>query len=250
MSNELVSPDDREKAFEYERQKALRLARFFTGIAGTKRTDWGISVGHAFQGLIEGRGLQTLSDEFEYYEELGRIKKDFRSSEASQMCFVELLKFLEQDIPDPQRLDLLKKIYIVAATEDKSDKNSPLPLQFMQIARSLNAGEILVLFTLRKLGGQEVKLRTELIKKLSHESGLQYDGLIELPYSKLVEMKLVHNIDEMSLAVTGKIILIRELIEPLGNAFCEYVEHYDSLKTEQEACTNPTRRELPRSRNL
>jgi len=69
MDEEMVSLDELQKSFGYERKNALQLARFFTGIAGTKRTDWGTSVGHAFQGLIEGRFLQTLSDEFTFFEE-------------------------------------------------------------------------------------------------------------------------------------------------------------------------------------
>lgn len=225
MSEEFVSLDDvREKAFEYEQQKALQVARFFTGIAGTQRTDWGMSVGRAFQGLIEGKFIQTLSNEVKYFEEQGRIKKDFRSSDTSQMCFAELLKFLEQDIPDPQRLDLLKKIYIVAATEEKSERNSPLPLQFMQLARMLNAGELLVLFSAYQIRNVAIDSQHEFVKLLIDKTGLMFEDLVSRHFDELFKKRLMRE----KMPGTGGATSIKSLMEPFGLAFCEYVEYYDS----------------------
>jgi len=141
------------------------------------------------------------------------------------MCFTELLKFLEQDIPDPQRLELLKKIYIVAATEEKSTKESPLPVQYMQMARSLSAGELLVLFSAYRI--KDIAFADSqgtFTVLLTNESQLIYGSLVFQYFERLFEKGLLKKIQPGFGNQP-----INKLIDPFGLAFCEYIEYYDLI---------------------
>lgn len=227
----MISLEDREKAMRYYQDKLLNLTEFFTGLASANRSQWFNSVGHAVQGLLAGEFLETLRNDYEKYRKAGKIKEDFRSSHLNKACFTELLRFLEQEIPDQERFDLLKKIYIVTATEDKTKRMSPLPLQFMQIARALTPGEILVLFAAFRIGGRDVRDQDEYISLLTQESGLQYSELTYLNFENL----FVKNLLKKHSGSRSVPLVIRDyLITPLGKAFCDYVSHYDELDTIRE----------------
>lgn len=139
---------------------------------------------------------------------------------------------MEQEIPDQERFDLLKKIYIVTATEEKTERMSPLPLQFMQIARTLTPGETLVLFAAFRNGGREVGGQSQYIDLLTQESGLQYAELTRKNFEDLFAKDLLK---KHSGVLASQPLLIREnLITPLGKAFCDYVSHYDELDSMRE----------------
>jgi len=52
---------------------------------------------------------------------------------------------LEKVIPDELRFSIIKRVFLVAATESVSDRNSLLPQQYMKICKKLESGEIMVL---------------------------------------------------------------------------------------------------------
>lgn len=213
MEKGIIPQSRYEKALEYSKEKILPIAEFFTGVACSSRSDWGRSVGHIVQGVIGGRGLSNLQKEVECYIDAGRIKKDFVTSIQGERCLVELLKFLEQEIPDHDRLELLRRIYIVSATEELHNRESPLPLQFMQIARSLTQGEIIVLFTAYRIDRTGSSMLREHFDLFVEETSLKYSELVLQHIQSLSEKRLLRQ--------DGKMMTI------MGRAFCEFVSYYD-----------------------
>ncbi|GMB00940.1 hypothetical protein [Pelosinus sp. IPA-1] len=224
---DLISQEQLKQASQYYKDKMLVTAQFFTGLISSKRSEMIQSVGHAIQGMFSGKFLETLEKEFKYYIDAGKIKDDYIKSDQNLMCFIELLRSLEQDLPDPSRLELLKKIYIVTATEDKSSRESPLPLQFMQMAKELTSGEILVLFAAYNLEGISVSSQSEFIIKLITKSGLEYAEIVTKVHQSLFEKNYLKSVRTEAILNP---ILIRDLFTPLGRAFCDYVVHYDIIE--------------------
>jgi len=145
-------PENEIHKAEFQKETSDVLARTIsgiaegvTGIAASQREDLILSVGHIFQRMRAGQFLGTLKREWDKYKGKGRIKPDYESTEQHKSSLQELLSFLDKDAPDELRFSLLKKIFLIAATETASNRDSHLPLQYMQIARTLTSGEILVL---------------------------------------------------------------------------------------------------------
>jgi hypothetical protein len=208
----------------------------FTGIASSRREDLVRSVGFVLQGLTAGRFLDTFRKEWQDYREKGRIKDDYESTEQCRSCLQELLDFLDKDLPDEQRFNVLKQIFLVAATEEASDRNSYLPLQYMQISRALTAGEVLVLNTAYRIAiKQPNRMSNDMVvahwqKVIAKESGLTYPELVEVHENGLAEKNLIYkrtptgrpDIDRYE-AKLGEHFRLTNL----GFTICSYIDHHN-----------------------
>lgn len=140
-----------------------------TGVASSEKKELYLSVGHLLQAVRKGKFLSQFLTEWNQYRDKGRIKEDYPNTEQHYTCIQEILDFLDSDPPEEIRFDILKKIFLVAATEKVSDRNSFLPQQYMKLCRTLSSGEILVLSTTYKISKQKYVERSaaEWLKKIA-----------------------------------------------------------------------------------
>ena len=173
------------------------LVEGITGIAASEKKEICLSVGHLLQGLRKGKFLSQFLTEWNQYRAKGRIKEDYQNTEQHYTCIQEILNFLDSEPPEEIRFDILKKIFLVAATEKVTDRNSLLPQQYMKVCRTLSSGEIIVLSTAYKLS-QVSKLEygkynsaDEWLKKIAEESGLIHPELVEIHEEELMKKHLL-----------------------------------------------------------
>jgi len=208
------------------------LAEGLTGLAASERKELVFSVGHIFQSLLKGQFLSQLMNEWNDYREKGRIKDDYLGTEQYRACLQEMLDFLDKDTPDDLRFTFLKKIFLTAATEKISKRDSFLPQQYMHICRRLTSGEVIVLKTtyeITKAGGSDTleKSAKAWLNKVADESGLKYPELIEIHERELMEKNLLMNrrhSDRSGISLGGHYRLTG-----LGFEICQFIEHYDEL---------------------
>ena len=202
------------------------LVEGITGIAASEKRELCLSVGHILQALRERKFLSQLLKEWNQYRDKGRIKEDYQTTEQHYTCIQEILDFLDSDPPEEIRFDILKKIFLVAATEKVSDRNSFLPQQYMKLCRTLSSGEILVLSTTYKISKQKYVERSaaEWLKKIALESGLVHPELVEIYEEELMKKHLlsprVHS-DRSGINVNPHFRLTS-----LGFDICNYIENY------------------------
>ncbi len=226
--NEIQKAEFQAPTSDVIRRTLVQLTQGLTGIAASQKHEVILSVGRIFQAMIAGQLLDTFLREWENYREKGRIEEDYESTEQHRSCLQELLTFLDKDAPDELRFSVLKKIFLVAATEDASDRNSHLPLQYMQIARTLTSGEILVLsaeyIVTRKRELWEGKAHTAQawLDIIAEVSGLEHPELVEKHEEELVKKKLLLlRADHSTVDLRTHLRLTK-----LGYEFCRYIENY------------------------
>jgi len=168
-----------------------------TGVAASEKKELYLSVGHLLQAVRKGKFLSQLLKEWNQYRDKGRIKEDYQNTEQHYTCIQEILNFLDSEPPEEIRFDILKKIFLVAATEKVTDRNSFLPQQYMKLCRTLSSGEIVVLSTAYKLSQvskrEPVKYNSaaEWLKKIAEESGLIHPELVEIHEEELMKKHLL-----------------------------------------------------------
>jgi hypothetical protein len=209
----------------------LALAEGITGIAASDKKDLILSVGHIFQSLRKGQFLSRLSFEWNNFREKGKIKDDYQKSEQHYTCLQELLDFLDNDSPDEVRFDVLKKIFLVAASEDVTDRDSLLPNQYMKVCRSLTSGEVIVLSTAYKIakrGYQEFTGASEWLKMIAEDSGLVHRELVEVHEDSLLEKRLLtpRRLGDRS----GVTVNPHFRLTQLAFAICQYVDKYEEIR--------------------
>jgi hypothetical protein len=216
-----------------------------TGIAASERRELALSVGHIFQSLIKGQFLSRLGIEWDSYREKGRIKDDYIDTEQHRSCLQEVLAFLDNDCPDEIRFEVMKKVFLVAATETVSDRNSLLPYQFLRLCRGMSSGEVIVLNATYRIAksGQVPDLAgaTQWLDAIAKESGLGHASLVEIYEEDLIKKRLLSR--RLHSDRSGVATKPHFRLTSLGFELCDYVASYDSPSEEAEHLDSPDRGE-------
>ena len=148
-----------------------------------------------------------------------------------------MLDFLDKDSPDELRFSVLKKIFLVAATETQSSRDSLLPQQFMRLCRALGAGEVVVLSATYQIAQNDVaaqKIATtkdttahKWLATIAENSGLKYPELVEIHERNLIEKNLLTNreVADRSGVSLGK----HYRLTGLGYEICHFLEVYEGI---------------------
>jgi hypothetical protein len=190
-----------------------------------------LSASRIFQGFVKGRVLEQLRVEWDELKEKGKIKDDYESTSQHRDCLLELLKILDNDCPDELRFQTLKKIFLTAATEKVSDRNSLLPYQYLKLCREMTSGEIIVLQTIYKLTSQpDIKRENNSaavwLRAVADASGLIHTSLVEIHEAELMKKYLL----------TGRLHGDRSGVEckphyrltELAYDFCKFINDYSN----------------------
>ena len=157
------------------------------------------SIGYILQSFRGGKFLNAFKHEWEQFRKEGRIPDGYIDSDQHQECMQDLLDYLDEPGPDQKRFDILKKILLHAATEEKSSRDSSLPQQYMKIVKSLTSGEAIVLFSTYRLsnGASAINSSRGLseahhwLSTVAQESGLKYPELVESHEKRLIDKHLL-----------------------------------------------------------
>lgn len=214
----------------------LCLAEGITGIAASDRKELAFSVGHIFQSLRKGQFLSKFLAEWNAYREKGRIPKDYQETEQHHTCLQELLEFLDHDSPDEIRFETLKRVFLVAATETVSDRNSLLPYQFLRLCRGMSSGEIIVLNTTYQIAKSrqmpDVSGANQWLDAIAKESGLGHASLVEIYEEDLIKKHLLSR--RLRTDSSGVAAKPHFRLTSLGFELCDYIASYDSAAEEAQ----------------
>ena len=207
------------------------LAEGLTGIATSSRNDLILSVSHTFQKMRGGRFLSSFLEEWNRYRDKGKVKDDYQYSEQHHVCLQELLEFLDKDSPDEVRFKILKQIFLVAASEEASDRDSFLPQEFMKIARSLTDGEVLLLTSVWHVASthegdyEQHYSAAQWIDEVTNASGMKHKSLVEIHEQGLMDKRLLSQ--RLHGDRSGVKVWPHYRLTDLGYDFCRFISQYE-----------------------
>jgi len=204
-----------------------------TGALAAGKAGWFLAGGRIVQGMLKGRLFEQWSKEVKKLCETGRIPEDFVEKKYGFQTWVELMRIIDDESPDADRLEALKAMFFavnkVGATEGKKIK----AYQLWQIAKQLSSGELLLLRTAYLERSQYASQATHpsyvssysnwasyMAKAIGHDS----QGLIDLHEKKPTEIGLLtaRTYDDRS-GIDGQNARLSEL----GLMFCSNIETYE-----------------------
>jgi len=217
-------------------EETLRsLVEGITGIAASNKSRLMLSLGHILQRIRSGNFLSQVLKEWSYFKEKGKIKDDYQYTEQHYNCLHEMLDSLEKDIPEDIRFQLLKKIFLVASTEQFSSRDSVLPQQYMKICRTLSSGAILLLITNYEISFEEgwKKDRKKYssstwIKQMQDRCILHNEELVEIYEEELEKKRLL--LPRIYSDRSGVRIGDQFRLTKLGFEICEYLSNYEKIE--------------------
>lgn len=185
-------------------------------------------------GLTEG-----ISQEWNYLVKKGVIKDEF--SPKMNYCILELLNFLENEMPDEERFQVMKKILLVAASESEEEREKHTPHTYMKIIKQLSSEEILIMNSIYNVfknkknkiddlkntnNGRNSVFLDEWFNLMVSESGLKHKELVAIQEQKLIDKQLIS-----SRVSRGEMIRIDEnfRLTSLGLGIWDYIGKYNKL---------------------
>src|SRR5437870_13719786 len=100
------------------------IAEVITAALAADRKDWILMAGHIVQGVLKGELFPQVSREIKELREKGKIPEDFADKEKYKYGFrswVDLLKTIDDEPPDADRLEALMAMFYGANTVNATD---------------------------------------------------------------------------------------------------------------------------------
>jgi hypothetical protein len=94
---------------------------------------------------LTGRALEQFAQEIKGFREKGKIPDDWAEKSKGYQTWVELLRVIDEESPDEERLDAMKAMFFAVNSISSVDAERIIAYQLFQIAKRLNSNELLVL---------------------------------------------------------------------------------------------------------
>jgi hypothetical protein len=236
FNEEIILPQNADELAKFMDQPLTAIAEAITGALASGPKSWTVMTGHIVQGMLKGKLLPQACREIKELRDKGKISDDFAEKKYGFKSWVDLLKTIDEETPDDDKLEALKAMFYSVNKTNVQDKEQVLNYQLFQIAKRLTSGELLTLRAVYKLyrSGRCSNGTTETLKNwaaqvsqfadhgslnfvMRHEGKLSQEGLIteqiqvgSAPFVR--ENQNIWNKD-------GRITV-------LGIQFCENIETY------------------------
>lgn len=145
MKNKLIKLNDIKSVMGFLKEPTIKIAEVLTGILVSDISDRKLSAGKLIQATIKGNLLTQLGREIEKYREAGEIKEDFFATDKNRISLYELLKFLDENVPDEVLFKAVKSIFFSGIGKNATQQDEVLAYEFLNTAKKLSGTEVLIL---------------------------------------------------------------------------------------------------------
>jgi len=243
--SEITKFNDVKSVMKFLQQPTVKIAEGLTGILASPMQDWKLSAGKIVQAIVKGSLLTQLGREFQYYINKGKIKEDYLATDKNRMSLNELLKFVDEDVPDEIRFNAMKSIFLTSVSKKSTRMDEELAYQFMQICKKLSSGEILVLKAAFDICNGNIRkgmLKPDLsitradlwFDAIANQISHGTPGLVEHHEEHLITLKLIAKRSQPPNFSTTQDTFIRSghfRLTPLGHRLCEFITKYEKIIT-------------------
>lgn len=146
--SDAILPQNADELAKFMDQPLTAIAETLTSALAAGPKAWTLMTGHIVQGLLKGKLFQQVCQEIKDLREQGKIPNDFADEKKYKYGFkswVELLKVIDEETPDADRLDALKAMFYGVNETNATDVDRTVNYQIFQIAKKLSSGELLLM---------------------------------------------------------------------------------------------------------
>lgn len=145
MRDKLIKLNNIKGVMDFLREPTVKIAEALTGVLASDMSDWKLSAGKIVQATVKGNLLTQLGREIKKYREIGKIKEDFFATDKNRASLYELLKFLDENVPDEVLFRAIKSIFFSGVSKNATQYDEALAYEFLNTAKKLSGTEVLIL---------------------------------------------------------------------------------------------------------
>lgn len=216
-------------------QPLSMIAEVVTGLLADGPRQIAVSGAKIAQGALKGHMFEQVAREVQDWRAKGKIDENFGDTKYGYQSWVELLTIIDNECPDPDRLEALKAMFFSVNQVNAADAEKVLAYQLFQIAKELTSSQLLLLkacYELGKLGAiQDVAskkrgslgvTRSEWIELVKKQLGHDVRALIVRDEEALQKLHLLNQEPNPSSAIS----VADGRLTDLGAQFCQNIENY------------------------
>lgn len=201
-----------------------------TGFLKVDKQGLRLKLGYFGQSLLQGNAQDQINREIKELRGSGRIR-DFTEDVNGTTTWVELMKEIDDTVPDNDKLEAMKILFIEANRPNATDQDRMLNYQLFQIAKKLDSGKLLILNACYAMRGEvgspgawTIQRWADLVaKKLGH--GLT--ALVIKDEAALMELGLLSLRSDSTVSVDRQSASIKDgRLTDLGVRLCETIRNY------------------------
>jgi len=143
--SDVILSENADDLAKFMEQPLTAIAEAVTGALAAGPQAWTVSTGHIVQSLLKGKLFPQLAREIKELREKGKILSDYAEKKNGFQSWVELLRIIDEETPDEEKLDALKAMFYAMNKIGIEDSERILNYQLFQIAKKLSSGQLLLL---------------------------------------------------------------------------------------------------------
>lgn len=233
---EIIPFRDSESLAKFMEQSLIISAEAVTGALALGHSDAILVGGRLVQATLKGKLLKQVAREIKVLIEKGRIKEDYANSKYGFKSLVELLEFIDSEVPDEDRLQAVKAMFVAINAVDAKEGEELVNYQLLQISKKLSGGQILVLKATYDIEKEKAYAgmglaADEWLRRIASRLGHNLIALIEQDEAALIRNGLIT--DRVHADRSG--IRDPNRLTDLGFRFCEVLVQYGGTVTDVSA---------------
>ncbi|MGA3371649.1 MAG: hypothetical protein ABSC48_07795 [Terracidiphilus sp.] len=164
----------------------------FTGALALGARQLGISAGRMAQAILKGQMYEQLAEEWRGLREAGKIPDNLGETKHGLYTWAELMKIIDDECPDGERLDALKAAFYAVNRINESDTDKIVEYQLWQISKELRSGDILLLRSMyTRLNMAPGNHARDWAMQMAQLSGLAIPELLERYEKRFIDLLLM-----------------------------------------------------------
>ncbi|MFH1698791.1 MAG: hypothetical protein ABH882_07015 [Candidatus Omnitrophota bacterium] len=231
----LININDTQSVIKFLQAPTIKVAEALTGMLASDKNELKLSAGRLVQASIKHKFLTQLGEEIKKYQEKGKIKEDYFATHKEQASLCELLKFIDEEIPDEERFKAIKSIFLFSISKDTIEEDKVLAYELLKICKKLRSGDLLVLKAAYEIVNGETNIKlsesvsefhsaAEWFNVISKQIGHNLPSLVEVYENNLTDLKLISDRKHPDRSGIFKTPYFR--LTNLGFKLCEFITKY------------------------
>jgi hypothetical protein len=213
------------------------VAEIVTGMLAEGPKQLSVYGGKIAQAALKGHLFEQFAREVQDLRDKGKIDENFGDTKYGYQSWVELLTMIDNECPDPDRLEALKAMFFSVNKVKAADVDKIMAYQLFQVAKQLTSSQLILMKAcyalsksgaLRDLDSKQRQARNpygasreDWLELVKQQLGHNVLSLIVRDEQRLQELHLLSKETSYSVSVP------RGRLSDLGERFCQNLETYN-----------------------
>ena len=226
--DQIILTENKDALAQFLDEPVTAIVESITGALASGPKSWAVSTGKLVQGALKAKLFEQLGREIKGLRDKGKIPEDFAEEKNGFQSWVELMRIIDEESPDPERLDTIKAMFFAVNKVSAGDSDRILAYQLFQIAKKLTSGQLLYLKACYQSYRDGAAIlrgtlnQNEWYSQVGKKLGHNVTSLLDLDDKALSDSGLLNRRGGLD---TGLNILNARLTD-LGIKFCEEIQKY------------------------